>query len=159
MSKGRPKYRVTENDAIYVYGWLKNQIQSQAYAKGNDFLSHPLAQAPSERDRWLHQWIDDWTQGDEPKETLASTLNAQCETWLTSTDWKRLKQTLRKNRQRQRGTGQLKTISLSPDALYILHEIQRQDPEAATYDDLVIKYLQPILQAKVTQRLKDEKKL
>lgn len=62
-----------------------------------------------------------------PSNDAASRLNEWCKTYLTGDEWKRLKESVRKRRQRWAGSQVLKTVTISEKAHRLLSELAKRD--------------------------------
>jgi len=96
---GRPPYTIRESDHWFARRWLEKKLadpvwlgETKTYAAHNDLIRRRES-APE-----LNQW---------------------CELWMTSKEWKQMKNAIRAGRRRIRDTG-LKSVTLSRYAWSIL---------------------------------------
>ncbi len=111
----RAKYQVTDRDYTHVSAYLSDKLQLQAIdIRGNV--------SPSEARR---EFLDVIHAGQ--RKGRADRLNAWCEQYLPTAEWKKLKTAVRKRRERWDRHDQLKTITISAKAHRLLVKLAGRD--------------------------------
>lgn len=105
----RPKYIVTASDLPFVQSYLLRALEDSHYLSQGNSVAYQFRQYLNRID------LEDDLEHD------AIILNRWCEKYLTTTQWNRLKTTIRKMRYRESNTDV--TITLKPAAHKILQQL------------------------------------
>lgn len=108
----RPKYKITPTDLPFVHAYLLRALDDSHYITKGNAVTYQFRQFLNRID------LDDDLEHD------AEILNRWCEKYLTTSQWDRLKVTIRKMRYRQ--SNKDVTITLKPEAHIVLQKLIEQ---------------------------------
>jgi len=122
---GRPRYCITEDDYLHAYFYLSPKVRSHEieYLKESQEFS-----AGKSFNRAASSEI-------KGKKKQAEALNAWCEKHLTSSEWQKLKQAIRKRRVRWEKAGESTTVTVSTKVRDYLANISERDD--VTYNEIL----------------------
>lgn len=123
----RTKYVITADDCIHAELYLSRRIRNFEIEFRDDTDS---MNAEGEYQNATNQ---------RKNSKRAEQLNAWCEMYLTSTDWKRLKSAIRKRRERLQHLDEQKTVTVSARSHELLSKLAQRDD--VTYSELLEHYL------------------
>lgn len=105
----RPKYKITASDLPFAHAYLSRAVEDNAYIVRGNARSHQF-----------RQYLERIDLEDDP-EFDADILNRWCEQYLTTTQWQRMKVSIRK--MRYQTANKDITITLKPKAHAVLQHL------------------------------------
>lgn len=111
----RPKYQVTETDFNHACSYISSKLQNLEFE-----LSKEASTTDAKSDYF------EAIQGGSRK-ARSERLNAWCEKYLSSKEWRRLIAAIRKRRERWTRHDQVKSISISEKAHKLLVKVSERD--------------------------------
>lgn len=111
----RPKYQVTETDFTHACNYISSKLQNFEFELSEEASTNDAKTA----------YFDAVQSGS--RKARSERLNAWCEKYLSSKEWRRLVAAIRKRRERWNRHDQMKSISISEKAHKLLVKVSERD--------------------------------
>ena len=130
----RPKYAITSDDLAHARSYLELQLRTFGIVlRDGVTLKHAELEL-----------VTAATQG--TKTDRARQVNAWCERYLSSAEWRKLKIAIRKRRERRKNGERIRTVTVSALSHEYLTKLAKRDN--VTFSKVLEKYLGQVLKRK-----------
>lgn len=136
----RPNYMIERDDLIHAKAYLGNRLRDYSLQFNKELDREPANQ------EFLR------ISASRTSKENAAELNQWCDRYLNHEEWRKLKESIRKRRQRWAGNRELKTVTISAKSHKLMTELANRDQ--VTLSEALEFYLPKILNQPAPKRRK-----